>query len=260
MNRSIHIFINVLFILTVVIVAVIISTMALSKKIERDREQYSNNLKGTIIKQEVPILASSRGIVKKIHVRVGQEVKKNDLLVELDNPVLAGKIKALEQYPDNLSAKTEARVAQEEMKGLRLYAPANGVVTELVVAEGSPVDALGEIMTMYSNEDILVLADLSEDQYSIIQQLGETNAYSTRLNQNFTIQPDILQPEQKLDKYNEKKIGLYFKFKDKEEAQSLLHNEDVELNINGPSSEVIKPIDYIVGFWRSFTGKTSAHE
>lgn len=260
MNKALHIFINVLFITTVVVVAVIISTVALTKKIEKDREQYSNDLKGTIIKQEVPILASSRGVVKKIHVRVGQEVKKNDLLVEMENPVLAGKIKALEEYKDNLSAQTEARVAQEEMKGLKLYAPTNGVVTELTVAEGSPVDALGKIITMYSNDNILVLADLNDDQYSIIQQSGETNAYSKRLNQNFTIQPDILQPDQKLDKYNEKKIGLYFRFKDKQESQSLLHNEDVELNINGPSTEVQKPIDYIVNFWKSFTKKSNAHE
>lgn len=260
MNKSTRFIINTIFFTTVVLVAVIIATMSLTKKIDKDREQYNSGLKGAVIKQEVPIMAVSRGVVKKLHVRVGQEVKKNDLLVELENPVLAGKIKALENYKDNVSAQTEAKVAQEEMKGLKIYSPVNGVVTDMTITEGAPVDDLSKIVTIYSNENILLLADLSDDQYEIIQQLGETNAYSKRLNQNFTIQPDILQPEEKLDKYNEKKIGLYFRFKDKTEAQSLLQNEDLELNLMPQSAQIMKPMDHIVNFWNSFTGKDKTHE
>ncbi|HZE87504.1 MAG TPA: biotin/lipoyl-binding protein [Methylomirabilota bacterium] len=255
MHKSLRVITNILFLFTVIIVACIIATMALVKKIDKDNTQYNNGLEGTVIKQSVPILALSSGVVKKIYVRPGDTVRKNDLLVELDNPVLAGKIQALQNYPNNVSAQTEAKVAQEEVKGWKLYAPTDGVVTDIFVNEGSPVQELMKIINLYSNDNILLLANLSNDQYASVQQLHQTSAYSQRLNQNFAIDPDILQPDEKVNNFNEKKIGLYFRFKDEQEAQSLLNNEDLDLHINEQSTQITKPIDYVVRFWNSLFNK-----
>lgn len=249
MKKHINIIINLTFFTAVVLVACIIATLGLAKKINQNHLQYNQGLTGTVIKQSIPILALSRGIIKKIYVRPGEEVKKNELLVELDNPLLAGKIEALQTYQDNVSAQTEAKVAEEEMKGWKIYSPVNGVVTDLFITEGSPVEDLAKVLNIYSNENILLLANLDNDQYAAVQQLHETSAYSKRLNQNFTIQPDILQPDEKVDNLNEKKIGLYFTFKDKSEAQSLLNNEDLDLNIGQSTNNILKPTDYIVNFW-----------
>jgi multidrug resistance efflux pump len=254
MKKSLHIFVNIIFFATVITVACAIAMLALVKKIDQERIQYNDGLTGTVVKQSVPVLALSQGIVKKVYIRPGEEVKKDQLLVELDNPVLAGKIQALQNYPDNVSAQTEATVAEEEKKGWKMYAPVDGVVTDVLVTEGAPVQELTKVVNIYSNDNILLLAYLSNDQYAALQQLHTTKAYSQRLNQDFTIEPDILQPDEKTDNYNEKKIGLYFTFKDNQEAQSLLNDEDLDLNLTPSSSQpVFKPIDYIVNFWNFIT-------
>lgn len=260
MHKTLRISINILFFLTVIVIASTIATMALVKKIEKNQSQYNDGIVGVVVKQQVPILALSRGIVKKVYIRPGVSVAKNDLILELENPVLAGKIAALGNYPDNVSAQTEAKVAQEEMKGWKIYSPVDGVITDLLITEGSPVQELMNVANIYSNENILMLANLSDDQYLAVQQLHEITAYSNRLNQNFAIQPDILQPDEKVDELNEKKIGLYFRFNDKDAAQSLLHNEDLELRITQQDTKIIKPIDYIINFWQTFLGKQKNHD
>lgn len=259
MNRLAGIILNTLFFTVVVVIAFTIATVAITKKVNEARLQYSDGLKGTVVKQVVPVLAFSRGIVKAIHVKVGQEIRKDDLLIELENPVLAGKIKALENYPDNISAKTESTVAQEEIKGLKIYSPANGVVTDILVTEGSPVEDLAKLINVYSNENIMLVANLTDDQYLAIQQLHEARAYSRRLNQHFIVQPDILKPDVKGVETGEKKIGLFFTFKDKQEATSLLNNEDLDMLLVQNDSKITKPVDYIVNFWNTLLLPSKKH-
>lgn len=251
MKRLVHFSINFSFFIAVIVIASTIAFLALIKKVDQNTSQYNHGLKGTVVKQTVPVLALSQGAVKKVYVHLGDDVKKNELLVELENPVLRGKIEALKQYPDNVSAQTEAKVAEEEMKGWKLYSPVNGVITNIVVNEGAPVQVLAKVLEIYSNDNIMLLAYLSNEQYAAIQQQKSITAYSERLQQSFILSPNILQPDEKTDNFNEKKIGLYFKFKDYQEAQSLLNNEDLSLNIAQSSNKVAKPIDYLLSGWHS---------
>lgn len=255
MKKFSNLSLNLLFFGVIILITFVITTISLTKKINESRKNLERGLKGTVIKQEVPILSLSQGIVIKSYFRVGQDVKKNDLLVEIDNPLLRGKIEALEKYPDNVSAQTEAKVAKEELKGMKIYSPVNGVVTDVKITEGSPVEALEKVITIYSNDNIRLLADLNDDQYQILQRMGEINAYSARLNQNFTLKPDILRPDKKLSEYNEKKIGLYFVFTDPEEAKSLLENEDLEIGLKNNQESNIKPFEIFVKFWNKFIFK-----
>lgn len=256
MKKSAGFFLNVIFFTVIVVIAFTVATIALTKKVNEYKTQYNNNITGTVVKQEIPILAFSEGVVKKIHVKVGQQVKKNDLLIELDNPLLVGKIEALQKYPDNVSAQTEAQVALQELQGLKVYAPVDGVVEEIDVSEGSPVTNLGKLMMLYSNDNIELLANLTNDQYAAIQQMPQTQAYSQRLNQNFSLQPDILRPDEEVNNFDEKTIGVYFTFKDKNEAQSLLNNEDLDLHVATEQNQIEKPIDFFVNFWNSILSKS----
>lgn len=249
MRKKINILLNFIFFSIVIFIAFCITTIALTAKINEGRKNMSNGIKATVIKHETPILAFTSGVISKIYFKVGQEVKKNELLVEIDNPMLKGKIDALKQYKDNVSAQTEARVAEEELKGLKIYSPVNGVVTEISVDEGSPVQELSKIMTLYSNDDVRLIATLGDQDYQTIEKMAKINAYSARLNQNFAIRPDILRPYEKTDDLDEKKLGLYFVFEDPVEAKSLLNDEDLKIDLKNQDEKIFKPIDLLVNFW-----------
>lgn len=242
---------NILFFSVVVISAFAVSTIALTKKVNEYRAQEQRGISATVIKQQLPIVSFSSGYVKKIYAKEGKEVKKNDLLVEIDNPVLKGKVLALQNYPDNVSAQTEAKVAEEEMKGLNVYAPVDGFVSDVAVTDGSPVETFSKLMTVYSNENVEVLADLTDDQYLQTQQMHELKVYSKRLNQDFVVVPDVLRPDTKTNGLQTKQIGLYLVFKDPTAAKSLLNNEDVQLELNTTNDTARKPIDIFVDFWNS---------
>lgn len=255
MKKYVRVLINICFFGSIVCISLIIATLSLTKKINNDAIQYDKGITASVVKQQVPILSFSTGIVKKMHVRIGQKVKKNDLLLELENPLLEGKIQALQSHKDNLSAQTEADVAKEEMKTFEIYSPINGVVTDMYVSVGAPVQSLTKLLNLYSDDNIELLANLSDSEYQAIQQLPEIKAYSKRLNQEFIIQPDILQPNETVNQLDKKQIGLFFSFKDKEGAQSLLENEDVSLQLQQTNTHIEKPIDYIVNFWNRVFGK-----
>ncbi len=251
MRNIFTLILNIVFFSFVVLSAFAVSTIALTKKVNEYRAQITKGITATVIKQELPVVSFSSGFIKKLYVKEGKEVKKNDLLVEIDNPVLKGKIQALQNYPDNVSAQTEARVAQEEMKGLSIYAPVDGFVSGVTITEGSPVENFSKLMTIYSNENVEVLADLTDDQYLTAQQMHEIKVYSKRLNQDFVVVPDVLRPDTKKGEFQTKQIGLYFVFKDSIAAKSLLNNEDIQLELNTQSDTTRKPIDIFVDFWNS---------
>ncbi len=241
---------NGIFFTTVIMIAISVATIALTRKVNQYRTQSSRGIKATVIKKEVPILSYSRGVVKKINARVGLEVKKNAVLAELDNPSLRSKVDVLGAYEDNVSAQTEAKVAKEELKNLIITAPVDGVIADVAASEGSPVETLTKFMTIYSNNNVRLLAQLTVDQYQIIQKLPEVKAYSPRLNQNFTLKPYILSPDEKTPiQFEEKKIGLYFKLANESDASSLLQNEDLDLQLETAGEKIIKPVDYFVNFW-----------
>lgn len=251
MKKFLSIFLNVLFFVIIAVLAVSVATIALTKKVNEYRDQDSQDIKGTVIKQIVPVLAMSEGIVIDIPVKTGDHIRKNQLLVKIDNPVLRSKVKSLQEFKDNVSAQTEAKVAEEELKNLILYSPVDGIVGAITVTEGGPVEDLSKAMEVYSSENVRLLAGLTVEQYQQVQRIQNIRAYSDRLNQSFAIKAEKLKPDAEEAKdIDKKKIGLYFTFVDKKDAASLLHNEDLELKLDTEEEEKInKPIDFFVNFW-----------
>lgn len=245
---------NTIFFIIIVLVAITVATLALTKKINEYKMENAKGITATVVKQEVPVLSFSKGIVKKIHVKVGQQVKKGDLLVEVEDPILQGEVNVLGSFKDNVSAQTQAKVAAAQLNNLNIKAPATGVVSDVSINEGTPINELNKVLTIYSNDNIRLLAYVSDAQYQEIQQKALVDVYSDRLNQDFLVKPESLNPDEKQTN-NEKLIGLYFTFKNASDSTSLLNNEDVEVRLTNNQANISKPIDVFVNFWNNIIGK-----
>ncbi|MEK7571965.1 MAG: biotin/lipoyl-binding protein [Patescibacteria group bacterium] len=250
MKRFWSIILNILFFTIVAVLAISVATIALTKKVNEYRAENTNDIHGVVVKQIVPVLALSDGIVTSIKVKTGDHVKKGQVLVRIDNPMLRSKINSLKEFKDNVSAQTEAKVAEEELKNLIIVSSVDGIVGEITITEGGPVNDLSKAMEIYSSEHVRFLSELTVEEYQQVQKLQNIKAYSARLNQSFQVKAEKLKPEAEEDKeINAKKLGLYFVFADKSDAASLLHNEDLELKVVTDEDQINKPIDFFVNFW-----------
>ncbi len=246
--------INTLYFSLIIILAFSISTIALTRKVNESRA-YTNNLEGSVTKQKVVVLTLTQGIVDTITVQSGQHVKKGDVLVKMSNPVLQSNLKVYEGRVNNESAQTEANIAKVSIENLTVKAPVDGVVGELYTAEGSSVEEFSKIMLIYSSDDVRLQTELTGDQYQTIQKRSQVNAYSSRLNKNFIIVPGLLKADEKTPTGpNEKKIGLYFTFKDNAQATDLLNNEDLQINLED-TTKTRKPIDIATDFWNGILAR-----
>lgn len=253
-HKMINFIVNSFFLLLICAVALTISTISLTMKYNRFQDQYVNGIKATVIKTVIPVTSLTKGVVKKVYVQVGTEVKKGDMLVEIDNPLTRDLIRALQQFQDNVSAQTEARTAQASLRYFTITSPTDGVVGNVFITEGIPVDETTKIIEIYSNANAKLLANLTMDQYVTVQHMNSVEAYSERLNQNFIVKPNILKPEQENAlELSEKKIGLYLTLSNASDAANLINNEDLVLHLR-PLNSFIRPVDYIIKFWNNVFG------
>lgn len=254
MRKLFTFFINTLYFTIVIALAFSISTIALTRKVNQEKI-YINNLRGSVVKEKVLILTLTRGIVDNIHVKNGQRIKKGDTLIKMSNPILENNYQILQKQADNQSAQTEASIAKINIDNLTIKSPVDGVVGELYTSEGSSVNEFTKVLLIYSASDIRLQADLTAAQYQKIQKFAEVNAYNTRLNQNFTIIPDLLKADEKTPQgIAEKKIGLYFVFKNSTQAASLLNNEDLHIVLE-ENTITNSPLSIFTDFWNGLLVK-----
>lgn len=255
MKKFIYSFVaNVFFIIVIAAIVITVTTISLTKKINDYRTQYQQGVTATVQKDDVPILALNRGIIKNVYFSEGQKVKKGQLLAEITNPVLEQQIKTLAQYPDNVSAKTQADVAKSQLQYNKIYAPIDGVVGTVNTTENSPVDEYSKVMDIFSDSNVKLLVYLSPDQYLVAEKMTKIPAYDLRLDQNFDTSPQQLKPDQndpnKKDAGStQNKIALYLKLNNPADASSLLNGESLELRLESSGDNVSKPIDLFVNFW-----------
>lgn len=257
MKKIFGILLNLLFFAIIIVIVVAISTIALTSKTNEYNNRYKNGLNGSVLKHAVPVMSLTRGVVEKIEIKIGDEVKSGDLLFTLTNPSLVNEIEALKKFPGNISAETQAKLGEQKLKELKIFAQTDGIVGEINATSGVPVDEFVKLATIYSNNDIKLLSELTVDEYQTARRAPRIFAYSRRLNQSFEIEPDILNPDITTPiKFEEKKMGLYFKFKNEENAISLLNNEDLIIQLeNTNQAKINKPVDFIVNFWNKLLSK-----
>src|SRR5258708_3107766 len=130
MYKVIIYLLNIIFFIVISLIVIGISTIALVQKVNYDKNQYqySQVIKGTVIKQVIPIITVNTGIVEKINIAIGDEVKKGDTLMILTNPSIDNEIKALKQFPSNVSAQTQEKVDEQKLQTLKIIAPSDAIV------------------------------------------------------------------------------------------------------------------------------------
>ncbi len=251
MKKLIGYFLNIIFFTVIILVVIAISTIALTKKVNEYRDQYKNGISGTVEKNSIPVMSFTKGVISTINIKTGDEILEGDILIELNNPSLENEIEALKKFPKNESAQTQLGLYEQELENLIISAPIDGIVGEVLLTEGAPVDEFVKLLTIYSNDDIKLIAELTIEEYQAVKRATKIFAFSKRLNQSFEIIPDILNPDTKTPlKFEEKKIGQFFKFANEADAVSLLNNEDLTIQLESPEvKQTNKPVDFIVDFW-----------
>lgn len=254
MKKILVFFVNSLYFLIVIAIAFSIATIALTRKVNESKA-YINNLHGAVVKEKVVVLTLTRGIIDTMHVKNGETVKKGDILVKMSNPVLENNYKIYQEQTDNRSAQTEASIAKVSLENLTIKSPVDGVIGEIYTSEGSSVGEFEKILLIYSSTDIQLEAKLTATQYQKIQQLSQITAYNSRLNKDFILIPGLLKAhEDTPNRMTEKKIGLYFTFKNNKQAEALLNNEDLQINLED-NDKTQKPIDIFSDFWNGLLAK-----
>jgi hypothetical protein len=252
-EKVMHFIINSAFFVVIVIVVGIIATINLTTKINTYEKQSVEGVTGTVKKEQIPVMSYTGGFIQSIEVRTGQLVKKGDLIAKIDNPTLRGKVTTLRQYPSNVSAQTEANVAEIQLSFSDISAPTDGIVGEILVKEQSPVEEYTTITSIYTYAHTRILSYVTPEQLKLALSQKNVSGFSTRLNQEIVLVPDILDPVESStnESNNEKKIGLYFLLSDAGNSASLLDNEDLNITLSPRINTSKKPVDYIVSFWNN---------
>jgi HlyD family secretion protein len=102
--------------------------------------------------QNIPISANFSGRIGRVMVKSGDQVKKGDLLFELDSSELRGKIAVLKRAITD--KQEEIRELEKQLKFYNVYAPIDGKVlmSRLSVGEYFDVNAKQPLLILGSND------------------------------------------------------------------------------------------------------------
>lgn len=243
--------VNTLVLMLTVVIALGVATIAITRKVNSQNISKAFYLRANVQKEEIVAVSQTRGIVTDLAVRIGDTVKKGDAIALLDNPTLREKVTVLGAYQNNISAQTEASVLQNEIENLVVHAPAGGVIGELAVNEFDPVESLTKIATLYSNDRVTVLANVTDNEFQALIRSDSIQIYSSRLNQSFPVGIDRIRPYEEAsgDSARADGIGIYFALKNPDDGADLLHNEVVVLLPWEAAPTQKRPADFFIDFW-----------
>lgn len=136
-------------------------------------------LSGTVQPREyADVRALVSGIVKKVLVNKGDQVKAGDVLVELDDTEYRlAYIRALQNYETakNSGSKLliqqreiELELAKRDLENCKLVSPISGVITSLDVKQGDLVSTGKAVARVVNLEKLYVSASVDEIDYSKI--------------------------------------------------------------------------------------------
>lgn len=248
-------FVNIIFSIFIVVIAITITTISLTKKINDFNKQYQQGVGSTVVKDEIPVIGMTKGIIKTLNVSEGQQVKKGQLLAEITNPVLEAQIRVFASDPKNESAQTQAKLAKADLAYDTIYAPVDGIISNMQVTVNSPIDQYSRLMSIYANQNTKVLVYFTTDQYLTSQKMAKIPAFDPRLNQDFYLAVYGLKPNQEIlakeDNPSVHKVAVYLKLLNSQDSLSLLNGEQLQLKLTPPEDQTNKPINIFVRFWDS---------
>jgi hypothetical protein len=197
-----------------------LTTTAFMKKVATFSNTQPAQAIGKVVKEDVPVSATSSGILKQVDVQDGDHVTSGQ---ELMTYYLAG----------NKSPQI-------------IKAPESGIIRRTSLTGGDVIEPQWKILTIYKDNKARLLVYLTEDQYNQIKKLNHLQAYSKRLDQAFAVSPKVLQADVQDTENVQEKIGVYFEFEDPTEVTSLLHNESLSLIL--PKQKTPKITDILSNF------------
>ena len=219
--------INALYIVTILFVVVMITTTAFVRKTNLFLQSQHNQVKGNVIKQDAPIIASQAATIKDFLVQNGQHVQAGETLFDW--------------FINQNSSSIQLQA---------VTAPVSGTVKLAGMQEGTKIGPGWKIIDIYQDDNPKLLVYVSDKQYAEIKKQTDLQAYSERLDQAFTVTPKILDAEVQTNGNAQEKIGVYFEFREPKYATSLLQNEPLTLIL--PQQQTITLKDLLDKFnWTS---------
>ncbi len=123
----------------------------------------------------VPVSAHVSGQIVKVWVHDHQQIKKGDILAEIDSREYVSKVKQaeaeLEVVKENANKRHEAEALLEQAKlhleGTKIIAPMTGQLSKIAVEEGQFVQR-GQWIVQVLSESRFVIANFKETQISLL--------------------------------------------------------------------------------------------
>ncbi|MEA4849203.1 MAG: HlyD family efflux transporter periplasmic adaptor subunit, partial [Clostridiaceae bacterium] len=125
--------------------------------------------------KSMTVRAASGGTVSKLYIEAGQNVRKGDILAELDNEDLELTVKTSNLKLEDLN--TQLQTAEEKLLDHRIYAPFDGTFTLNDIEQGNSIKQ-GDILGSVANYDIMEFS-IDVDELDIAKIKEEQNVKVT---------------------------------------------------------------------------------
>ncbi len=241
----------------VFVVAILFTTQALARKIN-SYQTMNNSISFVVKKQKVNVVSAINGRIKEIKVTPGEHVNKGDLLLSLDMSEYNRKVEVLKAMSDsNLSAKTELNTLLTQKDYFNIYAPQDGVVSEISVTKGSYIPGGTSVVTLFSDYDAQVIAYATPVQYEEVQNKEKIRVYSDRLKQAFELKLNGIgkmttdyetfdNTSPKLSKYE-----LVFSFTNPDDGAVFIEQESLHFINIVDDKQIKRPSERIKRMWNA---------
>lgn len=185
MKKKIKILIILTAILVVIGIGLVILKSALGKKADEkvfytaNVETYENviEISGTVAAaQEQTLQALSAGTVTEVYVKAGDQVKKGDIIIQLDD---SEQIYNLEKHDYNMATKrltaserelklleTERATLVQKVNDRKVIATFDGIIADLKVAVGDSLAAKDKIGTLVNTDYLTAEVEVTETDVS----------------------------------------------------------------------------------------------
>lgn len=185
MKKKIKILIILTAILVVIGIGLVILKSALGKKTDEkvfytaNVETYENviEISGTVAAaQEQTLQALSAGTVTEVYVKAGDQVKKGDIIIQLDD---SEQIYNLEKHDYNMATKrltaserelklleTERATLVQKVNDRKVIATFDGIIADLKVAVGDSLAAKDKIGTLVNTDYLTAEVEVTETDVS----------------------------------------------------------------------------------------------
>ena len=242
-------FLNGLYFTFVFVVALAIATQALARRVNT-YEATKKPLFFSVEKERVVLANSVTGRVDSVAVVTGQHVRKGDLLVQLADDSMEGRIQSLKLLADeNLSAKTELALLEAKLPDYRILAPRDGIVYQIQVAEGSYLSMNSPVLILFADNNVKIVGTVNQAQYAEIQTNKDMDVYSSRFEQVYKISFEGVGRVQSSNG-SEERYEVKFHFSDSNEGAAFIDGEGLEVIAkNSSDEEAIRPSTRVKNLW-----------